>query len=141
MTAKRHDDGLSAIDYGLVWLNRFAWLTACMTLLLLIAGGLVTSTDSGLSVPDWPLSYGQFFPPMVGGILYEHSHRLIAAVVALLIAILAGWLWLKEPRRGVRMLGYAALGAVVAQAILGGRDGKSPASSAHTAKHRCNWFS
>ena len=101
-------------------LHRFTRLVAAMTFFLLIAGGLVTSTDSGLSVPDWPLSYGTWFPPMVGGILFEHGHRMIAAVVGLLMAILAGWLWLKEPRRWVRRLGYAALGAVFAQAVLGG---------------------
>ena len=101
-------------------LHRFTRFVAATTFLLLIAGGVVTSTDAGLSVPDWPLSYGQLFPPMVGGILYEHSHRLIAAVVGLLIAVLAGWLWLKEPRRWVRGLGYAALGTVLLQAVLGG---------------------
>ncbi|MBI3087325.1 MAG: protoheme IX farnesyltransferase [Candidatus Omnitrophica bacterium] len=91
-----------------------------MTWLLLIAGGLVTSTDSGLSVPDWPLSYGTLFPPMVGGIRYEHTHRLIAGFVALLIAALALWLRVAEPRRWVRRMGYAALAAVLAQALLGG---------------------
>jgi len=91
-----------------------------MTFALLIAGGLVTSTDSGLSVPDWPLSYGRWFPPMVGGILYEHTHRMIAAVVGLLIAVLAGWLRFAEPRRWVRRLGYGALLAVMVQALLGG---------------------
>lgn len=101
-------------------LHRYTALTTFATFLLLVAGGLVTSTDSGLAVPDWPLSYGELFPRMVGGILYEHSHRMIAAVVGLMIAILAGWLWLKEPRRWVRWLGYGALVAVIAQAVLGG---------------------
>lgn len=100
--------------------HRFARITAAMTLLLLIAGGLVTSIDAGLSVPDWPLSYGTLFPSMVGGIVYEHTHRVIAAVVGLMIAVLVGWLWRKEPRRWVRRLGYGALGAVLAQVILGG---------------------
>ena len=100
--------------------SRYATLTAVATFLLLIAGGLVTSTDSGLAVPDWPLSYGTLFPPMVGGIVYEHTHRVIAGIVGLLIAILAGWLWVKEPRRWVRRIGYLALGAVLLQAILGG---------------------
>ncbi len=101
-------------------LSRYAQLTAAMTFLLLIAGGLVTSTDSGLSVPDWPLSYGGLFPPMVGGIAYEHSHRLIAGAVALLITGLAVWLKRREPRRWVRRLGTAAFFAVLAQAVLGG---------------------
>jgi len=60
-----------------------------MTFFLLIAGGMVTSTDSGLAVPDWPLAYGMLFPPMVGGIFYEHGHRLVAATVGLLILVLA----------------------------------------------------
>jgi cytochrome c oxidase assembly protein subunit 15 len=85
----------------------------------------VTSTESGLSVPDWPTTYGQnmfTFPPskMVGGILYEHTHRLIASTVGLLTVILAIWLARREPRRWVRRLGYFALGAVVAQGLLGG---------------------
>jgi len=100
--------------------HRFAQLTAVMTFLLLIAGALVTSTDSGLSVPDWPLSYGTLFPPMVGGIAYEHTHRMMAAGVGFMMAILAGWLWLREPRRWVRWLGYGGLVAVIVQALLGG---------------------
>jgi len=73
-------------------LHRYAVATAAATFLLLIAGGLVTSTDSGLAVPDWPLSYGTWMPPMVGGILYEHGHRMIAATVGLMILVLAVWL-------------------------------------------------
>lgn len=80
----------------------------------------MTSTDSGLAVPDWPLSYGTWFPPMVGGILYEHGHRMIAATVGLMILGLAIWLWRVEPRRWVRRLGYVAVGAVVLQGLLGG---------------------
>ncbi len=101
-------------------LHRYATLTAIATFLLLIAGGLVTSTDSGLAVPDWPLAYGMWFPPMVGGILYEHGHRMIAAVVGLMILALAVWLRRVESRRWVRRLGDAALAAVVVQALLGG---------------------
>ncbi|HYT07910.1 MAG TPA: COX15/CtaA family protein, partial [Rugosimonospora sp.] len=61
--------------------HRFAVFTAVCTFLLLIAGALVTSNDAGLSVPDWPLSYGSLTPPMVGGIFYEHGHRMIASFV------------------------------------------------------------
>src|SRR5437899_9420341 len=86
-------------------LHRFALFTAGCTLLLLVAGALVTSNDAGLSVPDWPLSYGSLTPPMVGGIRYEHSHRLIASFVGLLTIVLAVWLWLREPRPWVRRLG------------------------------------
>jgi len=101
-------------------LHRFAIATAVMTFVLLIAGGLVTSTDSGLSVPDWPLSYGTWFPPMVGGIRFEHTHRIIAGVVGLLIFALAVWLGRTEPRPWVRRLGYSAAGTVLLQALLGG---------------------
>jgi cytochrome c oxidase assembly protein subunit 15 len=101
-------------------MHRFAVATAVATFFLLIAGGLVTSTDSGLAVPDWPLSYGMWFPPMVGGILYEHGHRMIAAVVGLMILILVVWVGRVEPRRWVRRLGYTALAAVILQGLLGG---------------------
>ena len=106
-------------------LHLFALLVAASTALLIFAGGLVTSTGSGLSVSDWPTTYGWFmltFPleKMVGGIFYEHSHRLIASGVGALIVVLAIWLWTSEPRAWVRRLGYVALGAVVTQGILGG---------------------
>ncbi len=88
-------------------LHLFALLVAASTAVLIFAGGLVTSTGSGLSVPDWPNTYGWFmftFPleNMVGGIFYEHSHRLIASTVGFLILVLAVWLWRAEPRRWVR---------------------------------------
>src|SRR6188768_3715055 len=106
-------------------LHLFALLTAAATAVLIFAGGLVTSTGSGLSVPDWPNSYGWFmftFPieNWVGGIFYEHSHRLIASTVGFLILVLAFWLWRAEPRAWVRWLGFIALGAVITQGILGG---------------------
>ena len=96
------------------------WRRPCATLFLIVAGGLVTSTESGLSVPDWPMSYGRLMPPMVGGILFEHAHRLIASTVGLLTIVLAVWLARREPRAWVRRLGYVALAAVVAQGVLGG---------------------
>jgi cytochrome c oxidase assembly protein subunit 15 len=101
-------------------LHRFACLVAGATFLLLIAGGLVTSTGSGLAVPDWPLSFGMVFPPMVGGIFFEHGHRMVAGSVTVLMFILMVWLARREPRRWVRGLGYAAMGAIVLQAVLGG---------------------
>ena len=106
-------------------LHLFAALVAVSTAVLIFAGGLVTSTGSGLSVPDWPNTYGWFmfsFPleKMVGGIFYEHSHRLIASAVGFLIVVLALWLWRAEPRAWVRRLGFIALGAVITQGILGG---------------------
>lgn len=106
-------------------LHAFALLVAASTALLIFAGGLVTSTGSGLSVPDWPNSYGWFmftFPieNWVGGIFYEHSHRLIASTVGLLILVMAFVLWRWEPRAWVRRLGFIALAAVVTQGVLGG---------------------
>jgi len=106
-------------------LHLYALLVAASTALLIFVGGLVTSTGSGLSVPDWPTTYGWFmftFPldKWVGGIFYEHTHRLIASGVGALIVGLALWLWRAEPRRWVRRLGYVALAAVVTQGILGG---------------------
>ncbi len=103
-----------------IWLHRFAVLTACGTFLLIIAGGLVVGNEAGLAVPDWPLSYGMLMPPMEGGVFYEHGHRMIATSVGFLMTVLALWLWRREPRRWVRRLGFVALGAVIAQGILGG---------------------
>ncbi len=103
-----------------VGLHRFAVFTALATTFLIFAGGLVTSTGSGLAVPDWPLSYGMFFPPMVGGVFYEHGHRLVAAFVGILTCVLAVWAALKEERPWVRWLSIGALLAVISQAILGG---------------------
>jgi cytochrome c oxidase assembly protein subunit 15 len=106
-------------------LHLYAVLVAASTAVLIFAGGLVTSTGSGLSVPDWPTTYGWFmftFPleKMVGGIRFEHTHRLIASTVGFLIVVLAVWLRLAEPRMWVRRLGYVAVAAVITQGILGG---------------------
>lgn len=102
------------------WLHRFSILTAFATLFLIVAGALVTSTGSGLAVPDWPLSFGQFFPPMKGGVFYEHGHRMTAGTVGILMVILFTWLWLKEDRGWLRWLGAVALCSVILQAALGG---------------------
>jgi cytochrome c oxidase assembly protein subunit 15 len=106
-------------------LHRFSKVLAGCTVLLILAGSLVTSHDAGLSVPDWPTSYGWnmfTFPPSmwVANIVYEHGHRLIASSVGFLTIILAVWLWISEPRRWLRWLGVAALIAVIAQGVLGG---------------------
>ena len=100
--------------------HRFALFTACCTVVLLLAGALVTSTGSSLAVPDWPLSFGKFFPPMTGGVLFEHGHRMVAGTVAILTLILAIYTQRAEPRGWVRKLAWTALGAVVLQAVLGG---------------------
>src|SRR6185295_13406428 len=119
------------------WRHRYAVVCACATALLLVAGGLVTSTGSGLAVPDWPLSFGMVFPPMVGGILFEHGHRMVAGTVAILMLVLAVWLGLREPRRWVRVLGYAAMGTIVAQAVLGGVTVLLLLPPAVSASHAC----
>ncbi len=103
-----------------IGLHRFAVLTAGATFVLLFVGGLVTSTGSGLAVPDWPLSFGMVFPPMQGGVLFEHGHRLAATAVGCLTVVLALWTVVGEPRPGVRALGLLALLAVVLQGVLGG---------------------
>ena len=107
------------------WLNRFTWLTAVATLFLICSGGMVTSKGVGLAVPDWPTTFGYnlfLFPvsKWVGGILFEHIHRLIASAVGFLTIILAIWLWCSEPRKWVRNLGVIALGLVILQGVLGG---------------------
>ena len=101
-------------------LHVFAVFTACCTFLLIIAGALVTGNDAGLAVPDWPLSYGSLTPPMIGGIFYEHGHRMVASFVGFLTIILAIWLWKRDDRPFVRRLGWIALAVVVTQGILGG---------------------
>ncbi len=106
-------------------LHRFAKLVVACTVLLILAGSLVTSHDAGLSVPDWPTSYGWnmfTFPPSmwVANIFYEHGHRLIASTVGFLTIILATWLWLADARPWLKWFGAAALGAIIAQGVLGG---------------------
>jgi cytochrome c oxidase assembly protein subunit 15 len=108
-----------------VWLRRFTKLVAVSTLFLIFAGAMVTSTSSGLAVPDWPTTYGEnmfTFPvsKWVGGIFYEHGHRLIASTVGFLTIIQAIWLQRREPRKFVRRLGWLSLGAVCVQGALGG---------------------
>lgn len=93
---------------------------AVSVFLLLVAGALVTSTGSGLAVPDWPLSYGKLMPPMVGGILYEHGHRLIAATVATMVGLQILVLGFGRTDRTTFRLGLAAFGAILGQAVLGG---------------------
>jgi cytochrome c oxidase assembly protein subunit 15 len=103
-----------------LWLHRFSILLAALTLFLVVAGASVTSNDAGLSVPDWPLSYGKLMPEMKGGVFYEHGHRMVATTVGLLTIVLAVWLQRCEPRRWLRRLGWVALAAVVVQGLLGG---------------------
>src|SRR3989344_1519747 len=107
------------------WLCRFSILTALRSLFLIGVGGVVTSKGVGLAVPDWPTTYGYnmfLFPfsKMVGGIFYEHSHRLAGSVVGLLTFALAVWLSCKESRKWLRTLGWVAFVTVVLQGVLGG---------------------
>jgi heme a synthase len=112
-------------DRGYKWLHRFAWFTSIATLLLICSGGMVTSKGVGLAVPDWPTTFGynMFLFPVskwVGGIFFEHTHRLIASTVGFLTIILAIWIWRVDGRHWMRNLGWAALGAVILQGVLGG---------------------
>lgn len=118
MTSKRAET--SQPGFGSRGLHRYARLLAGATFVLIFAGGLVTSTGSALAVPDWPLSFGKFFPKMQGGVLYEHGHRMIAGTVALLTLGLAIWAWRTEKRRLVRFLALGAFVLVIVQAVLGG---------------------
>jgi cytochrome c oxidase assembly protein subunit 15 len=106
-------------------LNRFAIFTTASTFVLIFIGGLVTSTGSGLSVPDWPTTYGEnmfTFPidKWIGGIKYEHGHRLVASFIGFLTVILSVWLALREDRPWVKFLGFFALATVIIQGVLGG---------------------
>src|SRR3954471_3224598 len=112
-------------DRGNKWLHRFAWFTSVATLFLICSGGMVTSKGVGLAVPDWPTTFGynMFLFPVskwVGGIFFEHTHRLIASTVGFLTIILAIWIWRVDGRRWLRNLGWAVLGAVILQGVLGG---------------------
>lgn len=119
--AQRGDSASGALR----WPHCLAILTSGTTVILILAGGLVTSMSAGLAVPDWPTSFGYhmfLFPwaKMVGGIFYEHSHRLLGSLVGILTILTAATLWLHEPRRWVRWLGIAAIFLVIVQGLLGG---------------------
>src|SRR6266550_3884177 len=106
-------------------LHTLALLTACATFPLIFMGGLVTSHQAGMSVPDWPNSYGYnmfLFPPRlwIGGILYEHTHRLMGTVVGMFSIVLAVCAWKLESRPWARRLAYSVLAAVIFQGVLGG---------------------
>jgi len=107
------------------WLHRFILVTAAATFLLLGSGGMVTSREAGMSVPDWPNTYGynMFLFPVskwVGGIFYEHTHRLLASGIGFLTTVLAVWLWLRDSRQWMRWLGVLAFVLVALQGVLGG---------------------
>lgn len=108
-----------------VWPRRFALTTCVFTVVLILAGGLVTSTNSGLAVPDWPTTFGYnmfFFPwsRMVGGIFIEHAHRLLGSLVGLLTILTSVSIWMTDERKWMRWLGAFAVGLVILQGVLGG---------------------
>jgi cytochrome c oxidase assembly protein subunit 15 len=98
--------------------HKYSVFVVCWTVLLFVAGALVTSRDAALSVPSWP---GPVMPPMVGGVFYEHSHRMIAGGLGIWTLILAILVWRKDARAWLRWFGAIAVGGVVVQAILGGQ--------------------
>jgi cytochrome c oxidase assembly protein subunit 15 len=111
---------LPGSDRPSIALQIFSWFLALFTFFLVLAGGLVTSTGSALAVPDWPLSYGQVFPKMEGGVFFEHGHRMIAATAGFLTILLAIWIWRGTTDRTLRKLGIAAIAIVCVQGLLGG---------------------
>jgi heme a synthase len=120
------------------WLHRFAALVTCCTFGLIVAGALVTSNQAGLSVPTWPSSFGSFgIPHMVNGVQFEFTHRVIAGAVGLLTVVLAIWLSMSKSRRYVKVLGWIAVAAVVAQAVLGGVGVLLDLPVAVTVSHAC----
>lgn len=107
------------------WLHILAAVLAVGTVLLIAKGGLVHSAGAGLSVPDWPTTYGEnmFTYPIekwTGGIVYEHGHRLIASGIGVLTIAVMVMIWMYDDRRWLRVLGMAALVAVIVQGVLGG---------------------
>ena len=103
--------------------HKLAVFVVCWTVLLFVAGALVTSNDAALSVPDWPKSHGSWFPPLEmlrGGALFEFSHRVIAGSLGVLMLVLAILLWRREERAALRWFGVIAVAGVGVQAVLGG---------------------
>ena len=128
-------DPAFAVTPEVRWRYWFSIVAVVVSVALISWGGLVTSIDAGLAVPDWPSSFGSYDPLATGfedpanpssrwwhhlPILAEHGHRLLGALVGLLIVVLALWTWRVDPRRWMRRLGFAALGLVILQGILGG---------------------
>ncbi|HEY8021510.1 MAG TPA: COX15/CtaA family protein [Thermoanaerobaculia bacterium] len=118
-----HDQIATSVPPASPGLHRFATILACLIVVLIAAGALVKSKEAGLSVPDWPLSYGSLNPPhwwRIDTVRAEHGHRMFAGTIALLTLGMAVWARRAEPRRWARWIAYSAAGAVLAQAILGG---------------------
>lgn len=103
-------------------LHRLAIATTVATFLLILIGADVTSHEAGDSVPDWPLAFGQLIPwaHLQGGAIYEYTHRVIGAIVGVLMIVLVIWLWRQESRRWVRLIGGVGLALVILQGVMGG---------------------
>src|SRR5437588_2666202 len=103
-------------------LHRFAVFIAVWVFVLIVAGAMVTSNDAGLSVPDWPTSFGSLYkiPPMTGGVQYEHSHRMIAEVAGVLTVMFAIWAQVVDRRSWFKVLAWSNVALVIAQGVLGG---------------------
>ena len=123
--------------HSLSWLYGFSLLIATATFFLLVAGGLVTSHKAGLAVPDWPLSYGQWFPPMVGNIFWEHGHRMIAGLVGILTLGFSIAVQIVEGRAWLKRLAWTAFGLVIVQALLGGLTVLTLLPTVVSAAHAC----
>lgn len=113
------------MNHGHLWLRWFSKLVFLSTLGLIFAGALVKSHEVGLSVPDWPTTYGKHmltfpFSDMVGGIFYEHLHRLVATIIGMMTIILALGLGFSNRPAWLKKLGYSALGIIILQGMLGG---------------------
>jgi cytochrome c oxidase assembly protein subunit 15 len=124
------------------WLHYYGIALAISTFLLLFAGGMVTSTNSGLSVPDWPTTFGRnmfLYPPsmMKGGIFYEHGHRLFASLVGLMTVGNCLALWFAEKRRWLAWTGTFGLLLVIGQGVLGGLTVKFKLPMPVSAAHAC----
>lgn len=113
-------------------LHRFSIVLAASVFLLIVAGALVTSNNAGLAVPDWPTSFGSLYkiPPMVGGVKYEHGHRMLAELIGLLTLIFAIWTQLRDPRRWMKQLAWFAVALVIIQGVFGGV----------TVRYRLPWY-
>ena len=116
----------SAALPGSPWPHRWAWVLACGVFPLIWIGGLVTTYEAGMSVPDWPTTFGSWFYPLqkwlytISEKSLEHSHRTIAQIDGIIFIILAIAIWRWEPRKTVRWLAAAILIALISQAVLGG---------------------
>lgn len=103
-----------------IWLHRYAQLTVAAAFFVIFAGAMVTSTGSGMAVPDWPQSFGSWMPKMEGGVFYEHGHRMVAAATGALVTGLALWAQFSGQSKLVRRLAWYAFLAICLQGLLGG---------------------